>query len=374
MKILSSPLIHKLLLRSDLARVGVETSPGSSVTSKEIEWQRIGFIKLPLEPPFRITSFKDLLFIFINHEALRLLCCIIWLIVCGMIECFMAQLSDIRYSYVYQGKTPALQDLLFDAFPYISNVQLVNYLLETTVICTVVGLAIQLPDWTTRWTVLRRWCFIMGWLYLFRSVTIVVTTLPSPLKDGCVPPSLSLHGTAGQRFGAFFETVAGNDQSCGDNIFSGHTCVMTSCALAWRIHSRAHRFYGWVLYLIATAGILMIIFTHYHYTIDVLLALFIVYVSWYIYMRSIRDATMKYVLGYGDHPEMNVFHSHAGQLAKQKYQYLVNQPHPLGSRLLMWICVYADGLDIRLRSLGVFDSRGKWRHPDGKIEQPGIEC
>jgi hypothetical protein len=141
------------------------------------------------------------------------------------------------------------------------------------VICTVVGLAIQLPDWTTRWTVLRRWCFIMGWLYLFRSVTIVVTTLPSPLKDGCVPPSLSLHGTAGQRFGAFFETVAGNDQSCGDNIFSGHTCVMTSCALAWRIHSRAHRFYGWVLYLIATAGILMIIFTHYHYTIDVLLAL-----------------------------------------------------------------------------------------------------
>jgi hypothetical protein len=104
MKILSSPLIHKLLLRSDLARVGVETSPGSSVTSKEIEWQRIGFIKLPLEPPFRITSFKDLLFIFINHEALRLLCCIIWLIVCGMIECFMAQLSDIRYSYVYQGK------------------------------------------------------------------------------------------------------------------------------------------------------------------------------------------------------------------------------------------------------------------------------
>jgi hypothetical protein len=83
---------------------------------------------------------------------------------------------------------------------------------------------------------------------------------------------------------------------------------------------------------------------------------------------------MKYVLGYGDHPEMNVFHSHAGQLAKQKYQYLVNQPHPLGSRLLMWICVYADGLDIRLRSLGVFDSRGKWRHPDGKVEQPGIEC
>lgn len=105
MKFSSSRLIQKLLLRSDLARVGVESSPGRTVTTaKQIEWQRIGFIKLPLEPPFRINSFKDLAFIFINHEALRLLFCIIWLIVCGMIECFMAQLSDIRYSYVYQGK------------------------------------------------------------------------------------------------------------------------------------------------------------------------------------------------------------------------------------------------------------------------------
>lgn len=154
-----------------------------------------------------------------------------------------------------------------------SNVQLVNYLLETTIICTVIGLALQSPDWTTRWTILRRWCFIMGWLYLFRSITIVVTTLPSPLRDGCIAPALSLSGSVGQRFGAFFETVAGNDQSCGDNIFSGHTCVMASCALAWRIHARAHRILGWVLYLIAAAGILMIIFTHYHYTIDVLLAL-----------------------------------------------------------------------------------------------------
>lgn len=154
-----------------------------------------------------------------------------------------------------------------------SDTRIVNYLLETTIICTVVGLALQSPDWTTRWTILRRWCFIMGWLYLFRSITIVVTTLPSPLRDGCIPPNLSLHGSPGERFGAFFQTVAGDDQSCGDNIFSGHTCVMASCALAWRIHARAHRILGWIVYLIATAGILMIIFTHYHYTIDVVLAL-----------------------------------------------------------------------------------------------------
>ncbi|KAI8579441.1 hypothetical protein K450DRAFT_242183 [Umbelopsis ramanniana AG] len=369
-----SRFFHKTFLRSDLARVGVATSPGSIAVPKEREWQRIGFINLPLEPPFQIKSMKDVLFVFFNHEAFRLLFCIIWLILCGMIECFMAQLSDIRYSYVYPGKTPALQDLLFDALPYVSNVQLVNYLLETTIICTVIGLALQSPDWTTRWTILRRWCFIMGWLYLFRSITIVVTTLPSPLRDGCIPPTLSISGSVGQRFGAFFETVAGNDQSCGDNIFSGHTCVMASCALAWRIHARANRILGWLLYLIAAAGILMIIFTHYHYTIDVLLALFIVYVSWYIYMRCIRDATMHYVLGHELHTEMSVFDTNGGMTAKEKYQFLVCQPHPLGSRILMWICMYADGLDIRLRSLGTFDSRGKWRRPQSETQQTMIEC
>lgn len=99
-----SRFFHKTLLRSDLARVGVATSPGSIAVPKEREWQRIGFINLPLEPPFQIKSLRDILFVFFNHEAFRLLFCIVWLILCGMIECFMAQLSDIRYNYVYPGK------------------------------------------------------------------------------------------------------------------------------------------------------------------------------------------------------------------------------------------------------------------------------
>jgi hypothetical protein len=104
MKISYSRFFQKTFLRSDLARVGVATSPGSIAVPKEREWQRIGFINLPLEPPFQIKSVKDVLFVFFNHEAFRLLFCIIWLILCGMIECFMSQLSDIRYSYVYPGK------------------------------------------------------------------------------------------------------------------------------------------------------------------------------------------------------------------------------------------------------------------------------
>jgi hypothetical protein len=104
MKASYSSFFHKALLRRDLARVGVASSPGGLAVVKQREWQRIGFINLPLEPPFQINSIKDCVFIFFNHEALRLLFCVIWLVVCGIIECFMAQLSDIRYSYVYPGK------------------------------------------------------------------------------------------------------------------------------------------------------------------------------------------------------------------------------------------------------------------------------
>jgi hypothetical protein len=43
--------------------------------------------------------------------------------------------------------------------------------------------------------------------------------------------------------------------------------------LIWRVHSRCKRVVSWVLYLIASAGILMILFTRFHYSIDVLLAI-----------------------------------------------------------------------------------------------------
>lgn len=43
------------------------------------------------------------------------------------------------------------------------------------------------------------------------------------------------------------------------------------------------------------------------------------------------------------------------------YAYLAWQPYPLDSKWLMWICMYADGLDIRLRALGIFDQHGRWQ-------------
>lgn len=41
------------------------------------------------------------------------------------------------------------------------------------------------------------------------------------------------------------------------------------------------------------------------------------------------------------------------------YEYLTWQTHPLGKNWLLWFCTYADGLDIRLRALGILDKHGE---------------
>lgn len=61
-------------------------------------YQRIHMIKLRLQPPEKICSCSDLFYIVVNHDFLRLLIAVLWLVVCGYIESFLAQLSEMRYS------------------------------------------------------------------------------------------------------------------------------------------------------------------------------------------------------------------------------------------------------------------------------------
>lgn len=162
---------------------------------------------------------------------------------------------------------------MHDAFPLVADIQIVNYLLTTVILYTFVGFAVQSPDWTTRFTILRRFAFIMGFIYIFRGITLLVTTLPSSLIDECRPPEVELTGLVGERFAFITQVINGTALTCTDNIFSGHTSMMMSCCMVWRAHSRLRRPFAWILYALATAGILMILFTRFHYSIDVLLAI-----------------------------------------------------------------------------------------------------
>ena len=114
---------------------------------------------------------------------------------------------------------------------------------------------------------------IMGIIYIFRGMTLVVTTLPSSRIDHCIPPTVSLNGSISERFAFLFQQLTSSTSPCTDNIFSGHTSFMISCAMVWRIHSRIRRIYSWIAYILVLVGLLMILFTRFHYTIDVILAI-----------------------------------------------------------------------------------------------------
>lgn len=249
--------------------------------------------------------------------------------------------------------------------------------MTTCVAYTLIGFAIQSPNWSTRLTLLRRWTFLLGLLYVFRGITLLVTTLPSSLVDQCRPPQTELVGSLGQRFGFIYSVVSGSAFGCTDNIFSGHTSVIVSCMILWRVHSRLTRPFGWLLYLIGLTGIFLIIISRFHYTIDVLLALcksilkeqththfffFLVITSmiWHVYLHYIREASLRLIFGFDECAALKVFEMSMTEGA-ETYQYLAWQPHLMSLDCLMYLCMYVDGLDIRFRSIGLLNEHGERR-------------
>ncbi|KAG1145043.1 hypothetical protein G6F37_000642 [Rhizopus arrhizus] len=352
----SSSLMQQFFYTEHLADIGAHQSP--FVHAANPAKQKIGWIQARLCAPVEIKNWKDLKGLCLNHETYRLLILVVFLLFAGLIEIFMAQWSDMRYDGMSEMRKHPLMDVLHDAFPRIENYQIVNYLLTTCVAYTLTAFALQSPDWSTRLTLLRRWTFLLGLLYIFRGLTLFVTTLPSSLLDECRPPETELTGTVGERFGFIYNVVAGSALGCTDNIFSGHTSVMMSCVILWRVHSRMRRLFSWLLYLLAFSGILMIILSRFHYTIDVLLALFITYMTWNVYLQYIREASMRYMFGFTRYASLDLFQTTMTDGA-QIYQYLNWQPYLLGQDWMMTLCIYVDGLDIRLRSMGILDEQGE---------------
>ncbi|KAF7727462.1 sphingomyelin synthase [Apophysomyces ossiformis] len=326
--------------------------------------QTIGMIKLRLQPPSQCRTRHDLVHLVFNHEVLRTVIAVAWLILGGFIECLLAQASDMRYAKLSFDKH-ALADLLHDNFPRVYNFQIVNYLTIASLLYTLIGFAFQLKTWSVRLLLLRRWLMLMGALYIFRGITLLVTTLPSPLFEDCQPPEVELTGNFGERLAFLFIMITGNASSCTDNIFSGHTAAMMSCVMTWRIHSRWHWAFSWVCYLIVTSSLLMMCFTRFHYTVDIVLAIYITYMAWRIYLLRIADATKRY---YAENAVVQMEMSESKQAARDPsasesglHEYLEFQPNKLGQTWFLWACMYADGLDIRLRASGIFDERGRWR-------------
>ncbi|XP_062375236.1 phosphatidylcholine:ceramide cholinephosphotransferase 1 [Sardina pilchardus] len=175
-------------------------------------------------------------------------------------------------------ETPPLPDKFFDLFDRVE---------WAFSICEVNGMLL-VALWLMQWVLLkhrsivgRRFFFIVGTLYLYRCVTMYITTLPVPGMHFRCSPKLSgrweaqLHRIMKMIAGGGL-TITGSHSMCGDYLYSGHTVMLTLTYLFIKEYS-PKRFWvlHWVCWTLSVVGVFCILLAHDHYTVDVVVAYFI---------------------------------------------------------------------------------------------------
>ncbi|XP_062305020.1 phosphatidylcholine:ceramide cholinephosphotransferase 2 [Osmerus eperlanus] len=174
--------------------------------------------------------------------------------------------------------SPPLPDKFFD---YVDRVPWAFTVTEVN------GL-ILMALWFIQWLFLkhksiigRRCFFLIGTLYLYRCVTMYITTLPVPGKHMTCAPKL--YGDSEGMVWRILGLVAGGGLSitgghlmCGDFLYSGHTIMLTLAYLFIKEYSPPSMWwYQWLCWLLSAVGVVCILIGHEHYSIDVVIAYFI---------------------------------------------------------------------------------------------------
>lgn len=174
--------------------------------------------------------------------------------------------------------TPPLPDKFFDLFDRVE---------WAFSICEINGILL-VALWVIQWSLLkhrsiigRRFFFIVGTLYLYRCITMYITTLPVPgMHFKCSPKLLGDWEAQMRRIMKMIAggglSITGSHNMCGDYLYSGHTVVLTLTYLFIKEYSpKRFRWYHWFCWSLSAAGIFCILLAHDHYTVDVVVAYFI---------------------------------------------------------------------------------------------------
>ncbi len=117
--------------------------------------------------------------------------------------------------------------------------------------------------------VARRLLWILSFLYLFRMASFLSTTVPNPVPDCTVALSQDWLSFAL----LMARMAAGKVSACTDNIYSGHTSLATVFFFANITYSGRPAFVAYsVVHLVALLAAILV--TRLHYSVDVLIALF----------------------------------------------------------------------------------------------------
>ncbi|XP_058810009.1 phosphatidylcholine:ceramide cholinephosphotransferase 2-like isoform X2 [Phymastichus coffea] len=151
-----------------------------------------------------------------------------------------------------------------------------------------------------RFIVIRRVFLLMGLLYLMRSITMYVTVLPVASKSYYCSPKINstspliVTQRVLQLISGFGLSINGKHTYCGDNIYSGHTVVLVLCYLIIKEYSpkKCHPIH-WLAGISSFVGVIMVLISHGHYTIDVIIAYYITTRLWYIYHTMANNSQLK---------------------------------------------------------------------------------
>lgn len=208
-------------------------------------------------------------------EKLKTLVAFIW-----MVMNFLLTLTSLALTHERVPEVRPLPDIVLDNVPTFDWALSVS---EAIILVLVYSAFIAVILHRHRMIVLRRIFMIMGLLYMMRSVTYFVTVLPKPNPHYHCAPKAGANLTAGLVVGRVLKLLTGlglsiNGQHvyCGDYIYSGHTVTLTMAYLVIREYTPRHWWpLHWCSMLFAVTGVVMLLLSRGHYTVDVLVAYFV---------------------------------------------------------------------------------------------------
>lgn len=185
----------------------------------------------------------------------------------------------LAYIHDFIGRTP-LPDVIFDLIdeqPWATPVG------DFMVTMSCVSLIVLFAFHKHRNVILRRTLFIIGCLYTLRTLSMLITQLPSGYKynnQRCRPAlpksalnfSIYLLRTLEQTVHVGFQDNT-KQMLCGDLLFSGHTLIMVIASLTVdRYIDKSFAHLKWLPFSFAIIGIPCMVISRTHYTCDVVIA------------------------------------------------------------------------------------------------------
>lgn len=210
---------------------------------------------------------------------------------------FLATTTSLAFTHERVPLVDPLPDLILDQFhPQKWGLDVSEMLLMANTFTAVAVILLH----SHRTIILRRIWLMLGLLYYYRALTMMITVLPKSDKDyECHPkqnettPMMYVERVLTIISGGGL-SINGKHVFCGDYIFSGHTMTLTLGYLAIKQYSpKRFQLLHWASFLAALLGVIFLLLARGHYTIDVLLAYYVSSRLWWIYHTLAHNQNLK---------------------------------------------------------------------------------